>query len=149
MIRTGLLALALVACSGGTEVAPEPAPEPVVEPAPAPEPAAMRVFFVEPADGATVTSPVKVVMGVEGMEVKPAGELVEGTGHHHIIIDAMPGAKGEVVPADDTHLHFGQGQTEAELTLKPGEHTLYMQFADGMHQSYGEEMRAKITITVE
>ena len=31
--------------------------------------------------------PVKVVMVVEGMKVKPAGEVVEGTGHHHILIN--------------------------------------------------------------
>src|SRR5678815_4742629 len=44
-----------------------------------------RVFFSEPKDGAEIKAPVKVVMVVEGMEVKPAGEVVEGTGHHHVL----------------------------------------------------------------
>ncbi len=141
-MRTVLLLLALTAC-GGAE-APAPAP---TEAAPAPAPAA-RVYFVEPTDGATVTSPLRVVMGVDGMKVQAAGELVEGTGHHHIIIDAPPTPQGEVVPATATHIHFGQGQTETELTLEPGPRTLHLQFADGLHQSYGDAMRATITVQV-
>jgi hypothetical protein len=138
----------LVACGG--QPAETPAPEPVVEPEPAPEPEARaRAFFTEPADGATVTSPVKLVFGVEGMEVKPAGELVENTGHHHVIIGPAGVAQGEIVPADETHIHFGKGQTEAEIELPPGEHKLTMQFADGNHTSYGEVMASTITITVE
>ena len=46
-----------------------------------------RVFFVEPKDGATVTSPVHVKFGVEGMKVAPAGTMTENTGHHHLLID--------------------------------------------------------------
>ena len=107
-----------------------------------------KVMFTEPADGATVTSPVKVVMGVEGAEVKPAGALVAGTGHHHVIVDGQPVEQGEVVPKDDTHIHFGDGSTETELELAPGEHTLTLQFADGMHRSYGRALSKTITITV-
>jgi len=46
-----------------------------------------KVSFSEPADGAEIKGKVKVVMGVEGKEIKPAGEIVEGTGHHHILIN--------------------------------------------------------------
>lgn len=108
-----------------------------------------RVFFVEPADGATVSSPFKVVFGVEGVEVRPAGELVSNTGHHHIIINGGPVAPEGIVPADDTNIHYGAGQTETELSLEPGEYTLTMQFADGIHRSYGEQFAATITVTVE
>ncbi len=114
-----------------------------------PVPEGAKVFFVEPKDGATVTSPVKIQMGVEGMEVKPAGKIQDGSGHHHIVIDSDPVAKGTLVPADDKHKHFGKGQTETELQLAPGQHTLQLQFANGVHLSYGEQMSAKITITVE
>ena len=106
------------------------------------------MFFKAPEDGASVTSPVKLVFGIEGMEVKPAGELVEGTGHHHVIIAPTGIPEGTVIPADETHIHFGAGQTEAEVELPPGEHKLTMQFADGAHASYGEVMAATITITV-
>ena len=108
-----------------------------------------RVFFVEPADGTTVQSPVHVVMGVEGMQVKPAGEIVEGTGHHHLLIDRGGYAEGEAIPNDEQNRHFGGGQTETELELEPGQHTLTLQFANGAHQSYGERLAASITITVE
>lgn len=107
------------------------------------------VMFVEPKDGATVPPEFKVVMGVEGMKVSPAGQLVEGTGHHHLIIDGQPAAKGTVVPADATHLHFGKGQTETMLKLSPGKHTLTLQFADGAHQSYGPEMSSTIHVEVK
>ena len=114
-----------------------------------PAPEGARVYFRNLEDGAKVTSPVKVEMGVEGITIKPAGELVEGTGHHHIIINEGPTPLGTVVGADATHIHFGQGQEETELELEPGEYTLTLQFADGFHRSYGEGMSTTIKITVE
>lgn len=112
-------------------------------------PAEAKIYFVEPADGATVKSPFTVKMGIDGMKVQPAGEIVPGTGHHHIVIDSAPIAKGTMVPADDQHKHFGKGQTETELTLEPGEHKLQLQFANGAHLSYGPQLQTEITITVE
>ena len=149
--------MGLAACSTppATESAPAEAPAPE-QPAPAeaappeaPEVAQRRVFFSSPEDGAVVKSPVKIAFGVEGMEVKPAGELAEGTGHHHIVIGPAGVSEGTVIPSDETHIHFGLGQTEAELELPAGEHKLTMQFADGNHTSYGEALAATITITVE
>src|SRR4051812_22265490 len=81
---------------------------------------AQTVSFVEPADGATVSSPFKVKFGVSGMEVKPAGDMSANSGHHHLLINAEPVKAGESVPFDATHLHFGKGQTETEVTLPPG-----------------------------
>ena len=107
------------------------------------------VFFVNLEDGQTVSSPVKVEMGVNGMEIKPAGEIIKGTGHHHIIIDGNWIKTGDVVPANKTHIHFGKGQTETSIELEPGQHTLTLQFANGAHQSFGEAWSKTITITVE
>ncbi|MFK7926665.1 MAG: DUF4399 domain-containing protein [Myxococcota bacterium] len=106
------------------------------------------VAFAEPVDGATVSSPVKVVMTVTGASVKAAGVPETGTGHHHILVDTDPTAAGTTVPKDETHIHFGDGSTESELTLAPGKHTLTLQFADGMHRSYGPAVSQTITITV-
>jgi len=124
-------------------------------PKPVSAPAGAKVLFVEPSDGATVTGPlvdgkvvVHVKMGVEGIEVRPAGEQIEGTGHHHIVVDGAGVPLGEVVPKDDTHLHFGKGQTEADIPLAPGPHTLTLQFADGAHLSYGPTLASTIKITV-
>jgi len=108
-----------------------------------------RDFFVEPKDGAEVTSPVKVVMGIEGMTVKPAGEVVAGTGHHHIIINSGFIPAGQVIPSDATHKHYGKGQTETVLKLAPGDYKLTMQFADGLHRSYGEAWSDTINIKVK
>lgn len=111
--------------------------------------AQQSVAFVEPADGATVSSPFKVKFAVTGMAIKPAGDMTENTGHHHLLINAKPVKEGDVVPADETHIHFGKGQTETEVKLAPGTYKLSMQFANGMHQSYGPGMSKDITVTVK
>ncbi len=108
-----------------------------------------RVFFVSPKDGAVVSSPIKLQMGLEGMKVAPAGEVQPGAGHHHLIINGGPVPAGTVIAADKTHIHFGKGQTETELTLSPGAYTLTLQFADGKHVSYGEKLSDTIHITVK
>jgi hypothetical protein len=107
------------------------------------------VSFLAPTDGAVVSSPVQVRMAVTGMTVQPAGELKEGTGHHHLIINGAPLPAGTPVPADPANLHFGKGQTETSVTLPPGKHTLTLQFADGLHQSYGPQMSQTIEIEVK
>ena len=112
-----------------------------------------KVFFVAPQDGATVSSPVKVAMGVEGVEIAPAGTDKPATGHHHILIDAdLP--KGEQakspLPMDEHVKHFGKGQTETELTLAPGKHTLQLVVGDGNHIPYDPALASgKIAITVK
>jgi len=88
-------------------------------------------------------------MGVRGMQVRPAGDIVEGAGHHHLIIDGAFVPKGGTVSKDATHRHFGKGQTEATIELSPGMHTLTLQFADGHHASYGKAMSETIHITVK
>jgi hypothetical protein len=112
-------------------------------------PEGAKVFFANLKDGQTITSPVKIEFGVEGMEVQPAGELNEGKGHHHIIINGGPLDRGIIVPADSVNIHFGKGQTETELDLPAGKHMLTMQFADGYHQSYGLQLSSTISVVVE
>ena len=107
------------------------------------------VSFTSPRDGATVGQDVEVVMSVQGMRVEPAGEAVEGAGHHHLIIDGHYEPKGEAVPKDEKHLHFGKGETETSVHLTPGTHSLTLQFADGLHRSYGLEMSKTIVIQVK
>ncbi len=113
----------------------------------APNGATVRI--VEPANGATVSSPVRVVMQAEGIQVVPAGSLDGGTGHHHLIINAAPPEYGQVTPKDASHLHFGKGGTDANLDLAPGEYTITAQFADGLHRSYGKDLADSVTIIVQ
>lgn len=118
-----------------------------------PAPEAAKVYFISPANGATVKSPVLVVFGLSGMGVAPAGVEKEHTGHHHLLVDTpLPTgeALGETIPKDDQHLHFGGGQTEALLELKPGKHTLQMLLGDHNHVPLKTPVySAPITITVE
>lgn len=120
-----------------------------------PVPAGANVTFAQPLDGAALQGPlengkiaVPVQMSAVGIALKPAGPVEAGTGHHHIVIDAEPPPAGTVVPADEQHLHFGKAQTEATVWLTPGEHTLALQFADGIHRSYGPQLSSKIKVTV-
>jgi hypothetical protein len=110
------------------------------------------VIFENLEDGAEVMSPVKVIMGVTGMTIEPAGDkITPGTGHHHILIDNDLGyiPSGEIVPMDDKNIHFGKGQTETMLELEPGTYTLSLQFANAFHESYGEQMSKTISVTVK
>tara|TARA_B110001454_G_scaffold219179_1_gene250736 strand:- start:19133 stop:19519 length:387 start_codon:yes stop_codon:yes gene_type:complete len=111
---------------------------------------ANTVDFVSPKDGEKVKSPFKVKMDVKGLKIRPAGEDANDktTGHHHILIDMDAFKEGDAIPNDATHLHFGKGQTETEVTLPPGEHKLTLQFADGAHRSYGPKMSKTIKVTV-
>ena len=53
------------------------------------------------------------------------------------------------VSSNDKSLHFGKAQTEADVKLPPGDHTLTLQFGDGAHQSFGPEMSQTIKIHVK
>lgn len=112
-------------------------------------PPGAELYFIAPADGATVTSPVTVRFGLRGMGVAPAGIAMDGTGHHHLLIDAELPAPDQPIPADANHLHFGKGQTETVLTLAPGKHRLRLLLGDHLHRPHDPPVVSKvITITV-
>ena len=106
------------------------------------------VSFVTPPDGSSVQSPFRVAMSAEGVAVEPAGQVRDGYGHHHIVIDRELPPFDKVVPSDEHHRHFGKAQTEAVLDLPPGEHTLRLLFANGDHIPYGPVITDTVTITV-
>ena len=108
-----------------------------------------KVWFAEPADKAEVTAPVKFVMKIEGMTVKPAGKVEDGTGHFHILINKEAAPAGEVIGFNEFQKHYGKGQTEDSLNLPPGDYKLTLQFADGVHASYGPKWSQTISIKVK
>ncbi len=137
-IAATLIALSLAACGQESEMKRTPSP------------AGAKVFFIEPADGATVTNPVIVKFGIEGMEVAPAGTDKPNTGHHHVLIDTVLEDFESPIPADDMHKHFGKGQTETQLELTPGEHSLQLLLGDQNHIPHDPVVESEsITITVE
>ena len=107
------------------------------------------VFFQNLKDGDTLSSPFTVEMGVEGMQIEAAGERKEGFGHHHIIVNCTHIDEQTTIPVDDQHIHYGAGQTETDLELEAGTYCLTLQFANGYHQSYGEELSKTIEVVVK
>lgn len=112
-----------------------------------------KVYFIAPTSGDTLSSPVHVVFGLKGMGVAPAGTDKPGTGHHHLLIDRPPLSGEELkesLPADAHIKHFGGGQTETELDLPPGTHTLQLVLGDMNHVPFDPPvMSAVITIEVK
>ena len=114
-------------------------------------PADASVYIISPKDGEEVTSPVTVVFGLRGMGVAPAGIDMTNTGHHHLLVNVgeLPDLD-EPLPADERHLHFGGGQTQYDLELSPGTHTLQLVLGDRLHRPHDPPVISdKITITVK
>ena len=113
-------------------------------------PASAEAYIQSPADGDQVSSPFIVRFGLRGMGVAPAGVSQDNTGHHHLLIDVdtLP-PENLPLPATDQVVHFGAGQTETELDLPPGEHTLQLVLGDALHIPHSPPVRSeRITITV-
>ena len=114
-----------------------------------PAPSAAKAYFITPQNGETITGPVTIRFGLTGIGVAPAGVEKENTGHHHLLIDTDLPKMDEPIPTDDKHRHFGGGQTEATITLPPGQHTLQLLLGDWTHIPHKPPvMSDKITITV-
>ncbi len=112
-------------------------------------PAGATAYIVSPANGATVSSPVTVVFGLKGMGVAPAGTDVANTGHHHLLVD-MDVPKDLSKPLGPDVKHFGGGQTQVDLDLTPGKHTLQLLLGDKAHVPLQPPVVSeKITITVK
>jgi len=115
-------------------------------------PAGAQVYFINLKNGDTVSSPFKVQFGLTGIGVAPAGVEKPNTGHHHLIIDAKLSADEQKAPiaSDAKHMHFGGGQTEAMVTLPPGEHTLQLVLGDWSHIPHVPPVMSEtITVTVK
>src|SRR6185295_8236168 len=98
MIRRALLLVAALPIIAAAQAAPPQAP------------AKPEIFIREPANGATVSSPVTIVFGLRNYGVAPAGINVSNAGHIHVIIDGDVPAAGVVIPPNDDHnRHFGTG----------------------------------------
>jgi Domain of unknown function (DUF4399) len=100
---------------------------------PTASPPGATVYFVDLKDGATIGTKTTVHFGLHGMGIAPAGSDKANSGHHHLLIDAELPPLDQPIPNDENHLHFGAGQTEADLTLSPGPHTLQLVLGDKNH----------------
>jgi hypothetical protein len=97
-------------------------------------PAGATVGFANLADGDVVPPGFTVRFTISGMGIAPAGVEVENTGHFHLLIDLdeLPDMNAPL-PANEQILHFGKGQSETQLDLPEGPHTLRVMLADYLH----------------
>jgi hypothetical protein len=139
---TMLCTLLMLAAAGGGAAHGQNGPR-------TPSPPGARVFFVNVKDGATIPPNATIRFGVEGMKVVPASVNEPNTGHHHLIIDSDTPPLDTELPSDRKHLHFGSGQTETEIDLPPGKHTLQLVFGDMNHIPHDPPVVSeRITVTV-
>ena len=115
-----------------------------------------RVFFVEPKNGATVTSPLHMKFGSEGIEISPVppGDLTKaqvrpGKAHYHVGIDqsCLPAGK-TIVKGTPSWVHFGDGKDVFDTQLTPGKHKLALQLGDDLHDTLPGTCQ-EITVTVK
>ncbi len=146
-IRIALLALVAAApLAAQTPGAGRPAKP---APAAASTTQAPQIYFRTPANNAVVDTTFELAFGLKNYGVAPAGVNLANTGHFHVLINVEPPAPGTVIVADSLHRHFGAGQIETMLTLKPGRYTLRLVLADFEHKVIGPQLvSAPITVTV-
>ena len=110
-----------------------------------------KVQLIEPKDGAIVSNPIAIEFGVNGtMVIVKAGTKEINSGHHHLLIDTELPAMHMPIPADDHHIHFGDGSIKTEINLEPGEHTLQAILGDHLHVPHDPPLFSeKIMITVK
>jgi hypothetical protein len=116
---------------------------------PTPSPPGAKVEFVDLKDGAVIGPKTTIHFGLHGMGIAPAGTKRPNSGHHHLLIDTDLPPLDQPIPNDENHLHFGGGQTEVELTLAPGPHTLQLLLGDADHIPHTPPVYSdKIHVTV-
>jgi hypothetical protein len=108
-------------------------PQATAQGGPTPSPPGAKVEFIDIKDGAVIGPKTTIHFGLHGMGVAPAGTKRPNSGHHHLLVDTDLPPLDKPIPNDENHLHFGGGQTETELSLLPGPHTLQLLLGDADH----------------
>ena len=116
------------------------------------EPEGPRVFFVQPADGATVQSPVHLEFGAADFQIAavPQGTVTEtrpALGHHHVGVDTDCLPTGTAIPRAAPWVHFGDGKNVIDMQLPAGQHRLTLQVGDDLHRTI-EGLCSTITVNV-
>jgi hypothetical protein len=143
----GLAVAGLGACQSRPEGSQEAAKQ---APAAAPAAPAATVEITEPANGAEVTSPVKIVLKATGVEIVAATDERGGTGHHHLFVDKDVTAVGDTIPKGVPGIiHLGRGQTEFEDSLPPGKHRIIDVVGDFKHIPLSPMVADTVEFTVK
>jgi hypothetical protein len=113
-----------------------------------------KVMFIEPKNGAIVSSPVHMKFGAEGIEIAavPPGDVTKtrpGVGHYHIGVGVSCLPPGRtIVKGTPSWVHFGDGKSEIDMQLTPGRHRLALQLGDDLHNTIPGTCQ-QITVTVK
>ena len=107
------------------------------------------MHFENVKDGDVLSSPINFEFGVEGFELAPLGSPVEGVGHHHLLVNRDSIMEGAVISGNVNYIHFGDDEIRGTIELESGNYLLTLQFANGVHQIFGEKMSALEEITVK
>jgi hypothetical protein len=135
--------------------APAKAPEPTLAELNAfkPPTAKGKVAFKNLKDGAKVRGKafmgavaVELELEAQGMAVEPAGAVHENAGHFAVGIDAEAVPLGTVIKKG--YQVYEKGETKVQAGVRPGEHTLTLQFVDARNRSYGPDWAQSIKVKV-
>jgi hypothetical protein len=138
---TLLLPLTLVACGGGDSDA---------DVTPQMEVKTGTVTIVTPMEGALINGSTVTVQLSSSVPIVPAGEITEGTGHHHLYFDADLTPAGVPVPTvPGSIIHMGDGSaTYVFEGVEPGQHRIIAVVADGVHVPLQPWVVDTVTFTV-
>jgi hypothetical protein len=90
--------------------------------------------FTNLKDGDVVRSPFVLKFGLSMRGLVPAGRTAGNAGHHHLLVNQpLPLDFKKALPFTDQYIHFGKGQMETVLDLKPGTYNLSLLLANQSH----------------
>ncbi len=150
-----LLAAALAGAPAGVLAQPAPATEasevlnhPWVEPPPNRQ---AEAYFSNLNDGDSRVAPFVLRFGLSMRGLVPAGKTAGRAGHHHLLINQpLPLDFKKPLPFTEQYIHFGKGQMETVVNLKPGTYTLNLLLADQGHIPYFVFSKpVRVTITAQ
>ena len=152
LATAAFLGLVAISCA---QAQPATAPDasevlnhPWAEPPPNRQPEA---YFTNLRDGDSRVSPFVLRFGLSMRGIVPAGKTAGRAGHHHLLINQpLPLDFKKPLPFTDQYIHFGKGQMETVINLKPGTYTLNLLLADQGHIPYFVFSRPlRVTITAQ
>lgn len=135
-----LLPLTVLACAGDTASEGDAGSEPE----------GGTVTIVTPLNGTLINGNQISVTLASTVEILPAGDMTEGTGHHHLYLNADLTPADQPVPSvPGSIIHMGDASTSYVFEdVEPGEYTLIAVVADGVHVPLQPWVVDTVTFTV-
>ncbi|MDB5874715.1 MAG: hypothetical protein JWQ07_4157 [Ramlibacter sp.] len=108
-----------------------------------------EVYFPDLKDGDTRETPFVLRFGLSMRGIAPAEIPAGQAGHHHLLIDQpLPLDFKKPLPFTEHYIHFGKGEMQALIDLKPGTYQFNLVLADKDHIPYfvfGKPVKVTVT----